>query len=161
MNEYPYDIPAAAAYARKYALGRNSAYYDFSQLGGDCTNFVSQCLYAGGGTMNFTAVTGWYYKSSYDRTASWTAARYLYRFLTENKGAGPYGQQQELSRADAGDIIMFTKNGIPYHSVFVTAVKNGECLVCAHSYDSLDRPLSSYSFEAALCVKIIGMRHNA
>lgn len=37
----PYDREQAVQYARMWAYDRNPAYYDFSNLGGDCTNFVS------------------------------------------------------------------------------------------------------------------------
>lgn len=43
-----YDREKAVAYAHKWAYGRNPAYADFSAMGGDCTNFLSQCLHAGG-----------------------------------------------------------------------------------------------------------------
>ena len=46
MKEYSLDIKAEVNYARKWAFSRNPAYYDFENIGGDCTNFVSQCLYA-------------------------------------------------------------------------------------------------------------------
>ena len=52
MQLLSYDREAAVAYARRFALSRNPAYYDFSDLGGDCTNFASQCIYAGAGIMN-------------------------------------------------------------------------------------------------------------
>ena len=48
----PYDRGAAVHYAHRWAYDRNPAYYDFSELGGDCTNFASQCLYAGSGVMD-------------------------------------------------------------------------------------------------------------
>ncbi|MDS0525426.1 amidase domain-containing protein [Clostridium sp. SHJSY1] len=35
-------------YANKYAKNPNSQYYNYIDEGGDCTNFISQCLYAGG-----------------------------------------------------------------------------------------------------------------
>lgn len=41
MPQKSYDRPAALAYARKWALGRNPAFLDFENLGGDCTNFIS------------------------------------------------------------------------------------------------------------------------
>lgn len=53
MNTYVYDRAAAVAYARKWAVGRNPKFYDFNDIGGDCTNFASQCIYAGCGVMNF------------------------------------------------------------------------------------------------------------
>ena len=43
---YSLNIPAEIAYARKWAFSRNPAYYDFDDIGGDCTNFISQCLQA-------------------------------------------------------------------------------------------------------------------
>ena len=47
-------------YAYKWAYKRNPAYYDYDKIGGDCTNFVSQCIYAGSKIMNFTKTFGWY-----------------------------------------------------------------------------------------------------
>ncbi len=37
----------AANYAKTYGATPNSAYQHFGEKGGDCTNFVSQCIYAG------------------------------------------------------------------------------------------------------------------
>ena len=81
MQTIPYNRIVAVNYARKWAFGRNPAYYNFDGIGGDFTNFVSQCLYAGSGIMNFTPIFGWYYLSLSDRTASWTGVEYLYNFL--------------------------------------------------------------------------------
>ena len=53
-----YNRSAAVAYARKWAYARNPEYYDFSEIGGNCTNFASQCIYAGSGVMNYTPTYG-------------------------------------------------------------------------------------------------------
>ena len=58
---HPYDREAAVLYAHQWAYGRNPLFYDYEHLGGDCTNFASQCIYAGSGVMNFTPTYGWYY----------------------------------------------------------------------------------------------------
>ena len=58
MREIPYDRNAAVAYARKWAMDRNPAYYNFDGIGGDCTNFASQSIYAGSKIMNYTPVMG-------------------------------------------------------------------------------------------------------
>ena len=50
----PYDRAAAVVYAHRWAFKRNPAYYDYEEIGGDCTNYASQCLYAGSGIMNYT-----------------------------------------------------------------------------------------------------------
>lgn len=47
MNTKSYKRNLAVAYAKKWALSRNPKYYNFDPVGGDCTNFISQCLYAG------------------------------------------------------------------------------------------------------------------
>ena len=43
-----YNPSKAVAYAKKWAYGRNPNYKDYDPLGGDCANFVSQCIMAGG-----------------------------------------------------------------------------------------------------------------
>ncbi len=109
--EYPYERSAVVEYAKKWALPRNPAYLDFEELGGDCTNFASQCIYAGSGVMNWTPVMGWYYASSNHRTASWTGVEYLYRFLTSNQGPGPYAE--EVDATDALQEIWFSLEQLP------------------------------------------------
>lgn len=69
----PYDRAAAVRYAHRWAYGRNPRFYNFDELGGDCTNFASQCLYAGTGIMNYMPTYGWYYLSSNDKAPAWTA----------------------------------------------------------------------------------------
>ena len=68
LIDVTYDREAAISYAAKWAFQRNPKYYDFHGIGGDCTNFVSQCIYAGAKVMNFTPTFGWYYISPDDRT---------------------------------------------------------------------------------------------
>ena len=48
VNFTNYDRKSAAGYAMKWALSRNTAYKDYEEWGGDCTNFISQCVHAGG-----------------------------------------------------------------------------------------------------------------
>ncbi|MDE5667595.1 MAG: amidase domain-containing protein, partial [Clostridia bacterium] len=81
MTILDYDRQAAYEYAKKWAFSRNPAFYDFSKIGGDCTNFASQCIYAGAKIMNFTPTFGWFYRSANDRTPSWTGVQFLYNFL--------------------------------------------------------------------------------
>lgn len=159
METLSYDRNAAVQYAKKWAFGRNPAFYDFSRIGGDCTNFASQCIYAGAEVMNFTPVFGWYYISANDRTASWTGVEYLYRFLTENEGAGPFAKEVPLDELEIGDIVQLGREtGDFYHSPVVVGFSRGQILIAAHSYDAYDRPLSSYSFDRARGIHILGVR---
>lgn len=158
MREIPYDRNAAVSYARRWALDRNLAYYNFEKIGGDCTNFTSQCIFAGARTMNYTPVLGWYYRSSYDRTASWTGVEYLYKFLVNNQSVGPYAHIVPQSEVQPGDIVQLgTAAGNFYHSPFITAV-TPTILVAAHTDDALDRPLSTYVYDVARFLHIDGVR---
>ena len=138
-------------YARKWAYGRNPAYFDFSDIGGDCTNFASQCLYAGSGIMNYTPLYGWFYISTNNRTPSWTGVNELYRFLIGNRTSGPQGVVVPLSEIEPGDIIQlrFGFGDRFDHSPVVLTAGRGtpETIeVAAHSNDSSCRPLSSYAY---------------
>ncbi len=158
MRITDYDRASAVEYARRWALARNPAYYDFENIGGDCTNFASQCIYAGSGVMNYTPVYGWYYISPSDRTASWSGVEYLYNFLVTNRGAGPFARAVTWYEALPGDIVQLgRRDGTFYHSPVITEVYP-RILVAAHSYDALDRPLVTYDFERVRFIHIEGVR---
>ncbi len=157
MTTQAYDRAAAVAYARRWALSRNPAYYDFEHIGGDCTNFASQCLYAGAGVMNPTPTMGWYYYSVNNRAPAWSGVEQLHRFLVNNRSVGPFAREVERDEAAAGDIVQLARGGDFYHSPVITATAP-TILVAAHSYDALDRPLDSYVYDTARFLHIEGVR---
>lgn len=148
----PYDRIRAVEYAHRWAFSRNPAFSDFSLLGGDCTNFASQCIYAGAGVMNYTPVLGWYYINLNNRAPAWTGVNELYRFLVNNKSTGPQGKVVDLSDIDNGDVIQirFARKDVFAHCPVVVDRGYGTpetILVAAHSFDSDNRPLSTYNYE--------------
>ena len=160
----PYDRPAAIAYAHAWAMKRNPKYGDFSDLGGDCSNFISQCLIAGGAVMNETKDTGWFYHSMNSRAAGWSAVPYLYKFLVNNRGRGPFGHEVPLEEIEPGDIVQLKFAGMADYSHSLLVVATGEpsarvnIRIAAHSYDCDDRPLNTYSYVSARGIKIDGVR---
>lgn len=160
MTIKEYDRRAAVAYAKRWAFSRNPKFYDFSNLGGDCTNFASQCVYAGSGVMNYTPVFGWYYISADNRTASWTGVEYFYNFLTGNtEGVGPFAEEVGADEIEVGDVIQLGRaNGDFYHSPVVVGFSGGQPLIAAHTYDALNRPINSYRFERIRYIHILGVR---
>ena len=104
MTLRPYDRRAAVAYAHRWAYHRNPDFYNFDELGGDCTNFASQCLYAGSGVMNYTPTFGWYYNSQYNRAPAWTGVPFFYNFLTrKQESPGPVGRETGPEEVRPGD----------------------------------------------------------
>ncbi len=148
----PYNRRAAVAYAHEWAFLRNPAYYDFSELGGDCTNFASQCLYAGTGVMNYTPEYGWFYISAYDRAPAWTGVPFFWDFMTRDRPtAGPIGIGTVMEYMRPGDFVQirFSTSGEVFaHTPVVVSVgvppRLDNILVAAHSNDADDRPLSTY-----------------
>ena len=107
ISYYPdYNVQAAVDYSEKYWGGLpgktyeegdkedsneayNSAYANFNPYGGDCANFTSQSIYAGGMPQVVTKAysnDGWYYKTSTDRSATWTGATNLHHWMRDNRG---------------------------------------------------------------------------
>ena len=163
MHLAPYDRRAAVLYAHRWAYGRNPAFYDYENLGGDCTNFASQCIYAGSGIMNFTPTFGWYYIDANQKAPAWTGVPYLYNFLTrEEQTAGPAARPCELADLHPGDLIQLSFNGTDFrHSPVVVSVGHPAApenvLIAAHSYDADDRPLSTYDYREIRFLTIFGV----
>ncbi len=163
LYEIGYNRREAVRYAVRWAYARNPDYYDFENIGGDCTNYVSQCLYAGCGVMNYNQQNPWYYADIDNRSPSWTGVEFLHRFLLSNKGAGVYGADVSLSRLSAGDVVMLKDGeGRLYHSVIVSYILQPatprSIFVCSHSYDRRNAPLSVYDSRNAVGIHILGAR---
>lgn len=155
-----YDRDAAVLYAHEWAYKRNPDYYDFSDLGGDCTNFASQVLFAGYKEMNYKPVLGWFYKNLNSRTPSWTGVNELYDFLINNQGAGPKAVKTDISNVEPGDLIQldFDGDGRFDHTPVIVDVGDNTpqmLLVAAHTNDSDYRPLSTYNYKNIRFLHII------
>ena len=145
----------AAQYIYAYTISPNRAYYDYSADGqpGDCTNFISQVLHAGGLPMTppvSKPTNGdWYYYGpdwGRGRSSSWTTARNFRYYWAEISGVGAkkaYAQKVLSAAAFAiselwyqiylylepGEIIQYANaGGVTYHSQAVhrTPYEQGE-----------------------------------
>lgn len=163
MTLRPYNREAAVAYAHRWAYHRNPDFYNFDALGGDCTNFASQCLYAGSGVMNYTPTFGWYYNSQYSRAPAWTGVPFFYNFLTRKKESpGPVGTKVSIAEVRPGDFVQISfAGGIFSHNPVVVAVGGPalpeNILVAAHSDDADYRPLSTYPAQTVRFLHILGV----
>lgn len=119
--------------------GFNPNYANFEGYGGDCTNYASQVLYSGCKTMYAKRGSGiagsnyWFYRSSRDRSSSWTGVNELRSFLLNNSTKGPSGSiSSTFGALESGDIIQLGSNGNFYHSIVVYN-KGGDPTVTAHT----------------------------
>ncbi len=155
----PYRRDRAVAYAHRWALSRNPLFQNFAGYGGDCTNFVSQCLFAGSCVMNLTPTFGWYYDAPGQYAPAWSGVPFLYNFLIGNMEEGPFARETDRAGVEIGDLIQLGmgENDF-YHTLIVTGVRGEDLLVSAHNNDALDRPLSTYTYERARFLHIAGVR---
>lgn len=145
---------SAVKYALTYGLKPNPTYRYFplinNSTSGDCANFISQSLLAGGAQMDFNTDRPWWYihgasKSQDTWSLSWTIAHSLYYYLRVNaEKNSPYTKGLELSNKsnlELGDLIFFEDNkGLIFHSSIVTGFSSGEPLISQHSYEAVNIP---------------------
>ena len=161
-----YNRIRAVQYAKRWALERNPLFLNFAGRGGDCTSFVSQCIFAGCCTMNFTPDFGWYYIDANNRAPAWSSVEFFYDFITgnpifisENGGVGPFGIEVSAENVVEGDVVQLADaDGDFYHTLIITGFRNGDTLVSAHTNDALDKPLSMYNYTSLRYIHIEGVR---
>lgn len=144
----------AVKYATTYALTPNPNYRYFDIIdnkGGDCANFISQCLLAGGAPMDFNAKYPWWYINSSSSTINdswsicWAVAHSLYYYLKVNeenhssklKGLEVYNTND----LEIGDLIFFEdRNKTIFHSSIITSFWGNNPLISQHTFNALNIP---------------------
>lgn len=134
-----YDRIAAVRYAFKHWNNPNPDYGNFDEvgIGGDCANFVSQCLQAGGWPLDYRESARneewWYRRVGSDEfdadeddwwSCSWTIADLNFRYMRANGGQGlNLLRNPRLARTlRLGDTIYYDweGDGVLNHSAIVT-----------------------------------------
>jgi hypothetical protein len=160
-----YDRAAAVSYAHKWAFSRNPDYYDYEEIGGDCTNFSSQCIFAGAKIMNYSGTFGWYYSDANNKSPSWTGVQFLRNFLINNKSEpGPFAKEVTMEEIMPGDIIQLAFDGGPFqHSPFVvktgTVPRLSNILTASHTFNTDYKPIDTYDYSNIRFLHITGVRN--
>lgn len=133
FNRYnPYE---AVKYALRYAYNPNPSYKYMEYHGtggGDCSNFISQCLRAGGAPMAFGTSRPWWYNdrgtpSTNDDSwsLSWSVAHSLHwclktRYTQHIPGLSGM-EVDDINKLDTGDLIQYENSkGLVFHSAIIT-----------------------------------------
>jgi len=139
-----YNYGAMAAYAETYWDNYNSGYRTFSDVGGDCTNFVSQVMRAGG----WSDASGYYRDAHYwwynflNQTWSWINVNYWHDFAAVYSGRTYIlGSPDYMGLADVLQVD-FTYNGSKDHSM-VVSYNGSQPYLTYHTTDTYRRSLSS------------------
>ncbi|HLU21429.1 MAG TPA: amidase domain-containing protein [Bacillaceae bacterium] len=132
-----YDRLKAVQYAERWWNEYNPAYEKFEN---DCTNYISQCLRAGGSPMRGypNRSNGWWYQNK-NWSYSWSVANALKIYLGSSKTGLRAREVHDPLELKLGDVICydFQGDGRFDHNTIVTGKDyNGEPLVNAHTYNS-------------------------
>ncbi|BCJ86964.1 hypothetical protein skT53_19490 [Effusibacillus dendaii] len=136
-----YDRRKAQQYAELWWDGFNPQYKKFDV---DCTNYISQCLYAGGMPMEFSnrKDRGWWYRNQGGTVSwshSWAVAHALRWYLESSGRATAVGDAKLLT---IGDVICYDWDGDgrwQHNTIVVAFDRNGMPLVNAHTVASQHR----------------------
>jgi len=164
----------AVKYAIQYAENPNPDYIYFrvhGDGGGDCSNFISQCLRAGGAPMAYDTIRPWWYNNRgtldirrHSWSMSWAVAHSLYWCLKVRNEMNLPGlkalEVEDIDMLELGDVIQYENSmGKIYHSAIVTAftVERGAMipLTSQHSYDRLNIPYIKPAAKKMHFMKII------
>jgi hypothetical protein len=138
-------------YASSWALGRNPSFPDYHNLGGDCTNFVSQIMLAGGwetvGPPGQSTRSKWFYGPTADDCSyTWGGANNFHSF------AITYAQRfkvvEDVYYCQDSDVVQYdwTADNSMDHTQFVSDnvydEHTVELYMTQHDNDYIDRPIS-------------------
>ena len=139
----------AVQYARRWALSRNRAYNDFTKGGGDCMNFVSQCLYAGG--LPFKNNGFEWHGLRGGSSFSWRGVDSFLKLLKNYQQFGSprleFSCEETPESLKAGDLVFTVAEGVPgdiernpSHVAILSRdyADRGKLVVCGHTVDQLD-----------------------
>ena len=163
MKEISYNRSNTIEYTKKWAYGRNPQYYNFDNVGGDCTSFVSQCIYAGSKVMNYSKQNGWYYINGNNKSPSWSGVEFLYNYLIFNESLGPYGNEVSSTGIEIGDIAQLSFDGSKFsHSLVIVKIEDktnlNQIFISSHTFDSFNKRISEYNFEKIRFIHIEKVR---
>lgn len=145
VRRLPYRREDAVLYADRWWDSFNP---EFAAFEVDCTNYISQCLFAGGAPINYTGKRelGWWYKGYIGGqeawSYSWSVANALERYLSNSGSALGAEVVARPEQLQLGDVIIYDwdGDGSYQHSTVVTAFDAGGMpLVNAHTVPSKHR----------------------
>ena len=145
-RSYSYNVANAIAYADRYCINYNSAYNSYKGRGGDCVNFVSQCLYNGG----FPQDSTWYKHS-----VAWI------NVMKQIAHFKQYGSFMNANNGNllAGNPIYFDWNGdgvYDHATICVGRNNSGTAILDSHTKDLYHATWTNWSFKKAATIQLHG-----
>ena len=161
--DHPYDRAAAEQYMRQFDHQRNSRWYAYDDVGGNCMNFGSQVLLAGGIPMDEEGGSKWFWRGQNDLDLSWINVGRFYSYARENRGYGLVADTEaNYYTGGVGDILILGPDGGHNHTTVISGIVRNELgetvdyLLCSNTTNYTDFPAGAYYYTSHRLVKIYG-----
>ena len=162
--DHPYDRAAAEQYMRQYDHQRNDRWYAYDDVGGNCMNFGSQVLSAGGiPPVSGGYETGWYYFSSSDVTLPWVNVGGFLDLAASHTGSGLVAAADApYFTGEVGDIITMGVEEPRNHTTVICGILTDDAgqtvdyLLCSNTANLRNYPASAYYYANRQLTKILG-----
>lgn len=151
-----YNRTKAAEYGIRYGKNPNPNYIYYQ--GDDCTNFISQCLHAGGAKNHYHPTHPWWYQNR-KTSICWAVAASLYwyiRVMTQENRFGIKAKTVSIKGDDLynasianlleiGDVIQYRNNqNRIQHSAIISGFQTiggiKEPIICQHTFEAVNIP---------------------
>ncbi len=161
--DHPYDRAAAEQYMRQYDHQRNDRWYAYDDVGGNCMNFGSQVLLAGGIPMDEEGGSKWFWRGQNDLDLSWINVGRFYSYARENRGYGLVADTEaNYYTGGVGDILILGPDGGHNHTTVISGIVRNELgetvdyLLCSNTTNYTDFPAGAYYYTSHRLIKIYG-----
>jgi len=158
----PYDRQAALSYMTTYCAYRNPGWYAYDDYGGNCVNFASQVLLAGGIPMDYQGDAQWYWGSTGYLDLSFINVESFLEYARKNVGYGLVADiEATFTTGEVGDLLIFGTNSDRHAALISGVVTDDEgrfvdYLVCCNTTNYRNFPANAYYYTHQRLVKIYG-----
>lgn len=160
--DHPYDRQAALKHMLTYADHRNEEWHAYDDEGGNCMNFGSQVLLAGGIPMDYSGYDCWFSEEGWGTTDSFVNVGWFMDYAACNTGYGLVADADaNYYNGEVGDLLLIGNFGL-HHTTEICGIVRDEAgqtidyLLCSNTANYRNFPAAAYYYTRHWLVKIYG-----
>lgn len=160
--DHPYDRQAALTYMLTYADHRNGEWHAYDDEGGNCMNFGSQVLLAGGIPMDYSGYDCWFSEGVSSVTGSFVNVGWFMDYARCNTGYGLVADADaNYYNGEVGDLLLVGLYGLQHTTEICGLVQDEkgqtiDYLLCSNTTNYRNFPAGAYYYTRHWLVKIYG-----
>lgn len=155
---HPYDRTAAVSYLMQWVARRNPDWAAYDDYGGNCINFASQALYAGGIPMS----DHWYWAGEEDYSYAWINVGGFTDWVTGDPSPLVCDPDAAYYTGQPGDLILMGIETARNHATAISSLVTDEegravdYLLCSNTDNLLNFPAGACCYTNQRLIRIFG-----